>query len=66
MDRWIDTKRGKDGEGRKARKKENAGWESGMEGRREGGKEDLFQDSSHIAQLIKPFQEKALPEITPQ
>ena len=49
MDRWIDTKRGKDGEGRKARKKENAGWESGMEGRREGGKEDLFQDSSHIA-----------------
>ena len=44
-----ESKRGKDGEGRKARKKENAGWESGMEGRREGGKEDLFQDSSHIA-----------------
>ena len=66
MDRWTDTKRGKDGEGRKARKKESVGWESGMEGRREGGWEDLFQDSSQIAYLIKPFQDKALPEITPQ
>lgn len=50
--------------GRQGKKKHGVGeWHGGKKG---GGWEDLFQDSSHIAYLIKPFQDKALPEITPQ
>ena len=37
MDRWIETKRGKDGEGRNTRKKEGAGWVAWREEQREGG-----------------------------
>ena len=66
MDRWIDTKRGKDGEGRKVGRQGKKKARGGCHGGKNGGREGLFQDSSHIAYLIKPFQEKTLPVITPQ